>query len=102
MARSKFLSDGKTIPLAPPKAPGSDIDYGADWSLWLDTGETITSSVWTLPAGLTNDSDSFAGAITKVDISGGTIGERHEVTNTITTSLGRTEPRTMIIEIQKK
>jgi len=99
---SDFISDGTFIPDAPPKDPDSIIDYGVDWSNWLATGETITSSAWIVPAGLTNDSDSNTSTATAIFLSGGTSGTTYELTNRVTTSGGRTEDRSMLIKCQPK
>ncbi len=66
-----------------------DITYHSwDWTTFLD-GETISASVFTAQTGLTKDSESTAGAISTVWLSGGTQGESYKVSNQITTSSGR-------------
>ena len=79
------------------KDPNAVLDYCLDWSEWLASGETITTSVWTVATGITKDSDSFTDEITKIWLSGGTDGERYTVANRITTSDSRTDERTMLI-----
>lgn len=59
------------------------IDYGADY---LDTGETIVTSTWTVPTGLTKVAESKTTTVAKVLISGGTVGQIYEITNTIATN----------------
>ena len=97
-----FTSDGTFIPEAPNKDPDSVIDYGADWALWLASGETIITSTWVIPTGLVSDSETSTTTATAVFLSGGTIGESYTVTNRIVTSAGRTEDRSMIILCAQK
>jgi len=79
------------------KDPDAVLDYQIDWSSWLDTGETISASAWTVPTGLTEDSDSNTTTTATVWLSGGTAGVTYSVTNQITTSDSRTEDRTITI-----
>lgn len=71
------------------KSPAEVLDYDAEWS--LDETEDILTSTWaTTGTGLTINSSTFAAASVKVWLSGGTLGSTYTLTNTITTSLGRT------------
>lgn len=84
------------------KDPNAVLDYGVDWSAWLAPDEdTIAASTWVVPDGLTKDSDSFTDTATTVWFSGGTLGERYEVVNRITTDQGRTEDRTLTFTIRQ-
>lgn len=87
---------------APPKDPDAVLPYDLTWSGWLGAGERITSSTWIVETGITKDSDSFTDTITIIWLSGGTAGERYEVTNRITTSEGKTEDRTLIIQVEDR
>jgi len=82
-----------------PKDPDAVLDYAFDWETesWLETGETISSHVITVPAGITKDSDSEADGIVTVWLSGGTAGEDYVITCKITTSAGRTDKRSFVI-----
>lgn len=77
----------------PYKDPEELLDYGFDWTDRLEDGETISASEWTVPTGsvtkAVSPAETFTDAITKVWLEGGTLGETCEVTNTVTTSLGR-------------
>lgn len=77
------------------------LDYGFDWRDWLD-GDEIASSTWDVPTGLTAGVDSHEGGITKVWLSGGTVGTRYSVTNEITTTAGRTDQRTIKILVTER
>jgi len=64
MANNKFIKD-----------PDSVLDYAVNWLTWLD-GDTISASSWTIPTGLTEDSDTFGDSTATVWLSGGTVGIR--------------------------
>jgi len=97
-----FIHDGETIPTAPTKDPDAVIDYGSDWRAWLQDGESISVSAWLIPNGLTGSIETNAQGITGVTLSGGSSGDNYTITNRITTSLGRTEDRSMHIRCRNK
>lgn len=82
--------------------PNSVLDYSVDWSSWLASGETISSSVWTVEAGLTKDSESNTTTVATVWVSSGTAGSDYEATNRITTTDGRTDDRTITIRVRER
>lgn len=74
-----------------PKDPSEVVDYGHNWT--LDLGDdTIATSTWTAieAAGTAPVSNSFAGGVTRVFLSGGNDGTAALWLNRITTSGGRT------------
>ena len=97
-----FVHDGTFIPIAPDKDPDSNVDYGCDWSNWLSGAETITTSVWVVPAGLTGGTEANTTAATSIFLTGGTIGTTYTLTNRVTTSAGRTDDRSMLIAVVQK
>lgn len=86
------------------KDPSAKLDYGFDWSEWLADGETITTSTWTVPSGITKDTDTKSTTGTIVWLSGGTAGESYRLVNRIVTSAGtpRTEERSMDIRVEQR
>ena len=76
------------------------LDYQIDWTTWLD-GDTIATSTWIVPAGITRDSDSKSNTATTIWLSGGTDGEVYEIVNRITTAGGRTQDRTVSITVKE-
>jgi len=83
------------------KDPNAVLDYSVDWSRWLD-GDTIATSVWTVPAGLTKVSDANTTTKTTAWLSGGTADQSYTVTNRITTTGGRTEDRSFIVKVEER
>lgn len=79
-----------------PKDPQDVSDYLIDWSDLLD-GDTIATSLWTVPTGITKDSDTNTTTSTKIWLSGGTGGVFYACVNKITTAGGRTLERTFIV-----
>lgn len=84
------------------KDPDAVLPYKIDWTAWL-AGDTLSTSAWTVPAGLTNVSDTTeAGSTTVVTLSGGTPGQTYVVTNRITTADGRTDDRSFRLRIAER
>jgi hypothetical protein len=83
------------------KDPQAELDYSIDWSDWIDSGDAINSSVWTVETvtGDTNNLDNYqdsysAGtSITTVWLRRGTLGNNYRVTNRITTANGLKDER---------
>ncbi len=73
-----------------PKDPDSVLDYSIDWSQWL-AGDTLVSSSWTVPSGITIDSDTNDTTSTTIWVSGGTVGVTYNLQNRIVTAVGRTK-----------
>ncbi len=76
------------------KRPNERQFYSIDWTDdgFLAEDETISSSLWTVPVGLTqHESDSIdsENIVTTIWIDGGEHGQEYLITNKITTSLGR-------------
>jgi hypothetical protein len=78
------------------KDPDAVLDYQVDWSSWLN-GDTISTSSWTVPQGLSKESDSKSTTATTVWLSGGVAGQSYSVVNHIVTAAGREEDRTIKI-----
>ena len=81
------------------KDPAAILDWVFDWSSWLASGETITSHVITVPTGITKDSSTEAAGKVTVWLSGGTAGMSYSVACKIATSAGRTDERTIWVQV---
>ena len=84
------------------KDPDAVLDYTFDWSSWLTDGETISSHIATVVSGITKDSDSESAGIVTIWLSGGTHGSDYLVACKITTSLDRTDERTINIRCRDR
>lgn len=92
------------MPQSWPHDPQAELDYSISWLDWLASGETISTSSWAAEVGITIMSDaghlpSKTDTTTTVWLTGGTIGARYNVINTITTSAGRKEERTITMMV---
>jgi len=83
------------------KDPDAILDYSLDWTRWLD-GDTISTATWTVPSGLTLDSDDLDGAVATAWVSGGTVGESYDVACEVTTAAGRTVARVLRLEVVER
>lgn len=81
------------------KDPQAILDYNIDWEEWLN-GDTVLTSVWTVPAGLINyGTNTIPSGLVTVWIGSGTIGTIYELVNRITTAGGRVDERSIFIKI---
>lgn len=81
------------------KDPDSTVDYQIDWSQWLGGSDTILTSTWQVPTGLTYESDSRTTTTTTVWVSGGTVGAVYPLTCRVTTAQGRITDRTIHVRM---
>ncbi|GIK83021.1 MAG: hypothetical protein BroJett024_41260 [Alphaproteobacteria bacterium] len=95
----KVLADGLSW-IA--KTAAENIDFALDWSARLLDGESIASSLWTLPTGITAGLATTSGPYATQWISGGTAGTTYWVANRITTSAGRTFERGFNLQIVER
>lgn len=107
----------------PNKDPNEVLDFDIDWKWRLyskaeydlaaaqrDAGVTVTivpadtivTSTFTLPVGITANSTSNTTTATKVWISGGTEPSSYDVLNRIVTAGGRTMDQTVQLKIKSK
>ncbi|MCA0455660.1 MAG: hypothetical protein LCI00_16915 [Chloroflexi bacterium] len=84
------------------KDPDAVKPYGVTWADWLEDGETISTSTWIADTGITVDSSSKTDTVATVWLSGGTDKRNYTVTNRIVTSLGKTDDRSLIIQVRQQ
>ena len=83
------------------KDPDAVLDYAIDWSRWLGS-DTIQTSTWTVPSGLTEVSSEHTSTTVTIWLSGGTAGQTYTVTNRIVTAGGRTDERSIYIRVEQR
>lgn len=83
------------------KDPDAVLDYTVDWETWL-SGDTISADTWTVPSGITKDSDSNTTTTATIVLSGGTAGVIYPIICQILTAGGRTDQRTIYIKVAEK
>ena len=91
-----------TIIAAFDKDPDETLDFTIDWSDWLVDSDTISSSAWDVPVGITEVSKSNDTTTAWIFLSGGTDGAEYKLTNTIVTAGGRTAQRTIQILVDER
>ncbi len=72
------------------KDPDASLLYVVDWTSWLPSGRTISTSAWTIAgpdAALTKDNETIVSGSMKTQIRllGGTEGREYTITNRIVT-----------------
>lgn len=84
------------------KDPSARKDYPVDFTDWLDPiPDTIASVLWTVPSGITNYSESFTTKIATIWLTGGTLGTTYAINCRITTTGGRIEEQSFVVEIKQ-
>ena len=88
--------NGKNIPTASPKDPDSDVWYGFTWPLSINgslatAGQTVD--------GLKFEASVYAEKEAKINISGGTEGQRYTLTNRLATTETPSDDRSMYITV---
>jgi hypothetical protein len=86
------------------KDPDATLDYGVDWSGYLEDGEALSLSEWSVaPAGgLVLAGEANGASSATVQVAGGQRGHVCRLTNRVTTSLGRTDERSITIRMEQR
>jgi hypothetical protein len=86
------------------KDPDAVLDYQVDWSAWLASAlggaDTIATSTWIVPDGITKNSDTHTDNTATLWVSGGTAGTAYNLVNRITTAGGRTNDLTLRLYLE--
>ena len=85
----------------PDKDPDEVLDYEVDWSARILT-DTISTSTWIVPAGITKNSDSNTTTTTTIWLSAGTAGDSYTLTNRIVTAGARTMDESIKLKVKEK
>ena len=83
------------------KDPDAKLPYSIDWLGWLGS-DTIVTSTWIVPSGITNEGDSHTDTTTSILLSGGTADADYALTNRITTAAGYIDDRTVTIHVRER
>lgn len=84
------------------------LDYLISWSEWLPSGDTISTSSWSIEAisgdtdPLVTTSNTKSDTATTVNLSGGNTGNIYKVYNTITTAGGLTDRRYFRVKVKAR
>lgn len=87
------------------KDPAAVLDYTIDWDAddWLGSDTITGTPVWTVPAGLTQPTSASNTATTAtVWLGSGTADQDYDVACKITTTAGRTDERTIRIQVRNR
>lgn len=85
------------------KDPDATLDYTFDWSAYLTAeGDSIVSIQWVLSSGLVLVSQVFSSTAPSAFVSGGVLDAAETLTCRITTSGGRIDDRTAVLNITQR
>lgn len=80
------------------KDPSAVLDYTVDWTDYLGS-DTISTVTWTVAVGITQSASMFASKTATIWLSGGTAGTNYTVACLVVTAAGRTDERTIQINV---
>lgn len=83
------------------KDPNAVLDYALDWTKWLE-GDVLSTGTWTIDAGPTIQSQNVANGIVTMWLSGGVDGTTYAALCRVVTVGGRTEDRTIHIQVRER
>lgn len=83
------------------KDPESIEWFGIDWARWLES-DTIASSSWMVPSGLTLTAQENTTTVAKVKLGGGIVGTTYQVVNHIVTVGGEENDCSLYIVCREK
>lgn len=86
------------------KDPDATLDYSLDWDAddWLGTDTISGTPTWTVPSGLTLETQSNTTTVATAWISGGTVNTDYDVACKITTAGGRIDERTIRLQVRQR
>jgi len=82
------------------KDPDAVKDYRVDLTEWL-ADDTVSSVSWTVPSGITKDSDTNTTTTATIWLSGGTAGTEYDLVCRVVTTGGRTEDFTITVPVRE-
>lgn len=89
--------------MMPPKDPNDRVDYFWDWSAWLPEGDSVATSQ-IIPddaEALTIDGTQQSATAISCFVAGGSLHQKHIITNRIVTAQGRQKDASIIIPIEQ-
>jgi len=89
------------------KDPVAVLDYSIDWgSQYLTDGDLLAESEWTVepdePDGVAVVGSDFDAASTTVKAAGGSPGKLYKLVNRVTTAMGRTDERSIVLRVENR
>lgn len=84
------------------KDPEAVLDYTFYWTTWLGVDTITGTPTWTVPTGLTKDSQTNTTTTTTAWLSGGTVGQDYVVECKIVTTAGRTDERSFTVKVRER
>lgn len=83
------------------KDPDAKLDYVLSWSSVFDSADTLSTVVWTVPAGLTKESQAESTLSSTIVLSGGVAGTSYTLIATATSTAGYIEDQEITVYIEQ-
>lgn len=75
------------------------VDIVMNWTNALDTGDSISSSAWTVPSGITGSNQASSAFTTSIRLTSGTTARIYALTNTVTLVSGQKYQSPLTVQI---
>lgn len=89
-----------------PRAAGETVQDGSVvWTARHPSSSSVpavASAAWSVPSGITKDSQSESGVLTHIVLSGGTDGEDYEITCRMTPTVGNPIEQTITVPVRSQ
>lgn len=99
---ARYADTDDRPPTLAVKDPQDSVWYTVDWSDWLDAGESVAGTDWTVPAGIVQDAVTATSTSSLIKLSGGTPGVTYKVACKITTSASQVVERSFLVPVKHR
>ena len=99
---ARYTDTDERPPTLAVKDPQDTVWYTVDWADWLDTGETVSSTDWTVPAGITQSAATATSTTSLIKLSGGTAGVTYKIACKATTSASQVVERSFLVPVKNR
>ena len=99
---ARYTDSDTRPPTLAPKDPADEVWYTVDWADWLDTGETVSGTAWTVPTGITNAAVTSTSTTSLIKLSGGTAGVTYKIACKATTSASQVVERSFLVPVANR
>jgi hypothetical protein len=99
---ARYADTDERPPILAVKDPQDTVWYTVDWTEWLATGETVSSTAWTVPAGITQDAVTATSKTSLIKLSGGSPGVTYKIACKATTSSSQVVERSFLVPVKHR
>jgi hypothetical protein len=99
---ARYADTDERAPTLAVKDPQDSVWYTVDWTDWLATAETISTTDWTVPTGITQAAVTATSKTSLIKLSGGTAGVTYKIACKATTSTAQVVERSFLVPVANR